>query len=277
MRFNSRIPTSSLAIAVLFLTGAVASAQDTNFTNCTNPSNVWATSNKGCASSPGTTNSEKLPASAQVFDLWVDANSGATVTAGSIVAGPSGTGLTPSVGNDSWKWDPSVGVGIPLGSIEMTGNGTDVIGTVLVSDSGSWFQLTSLEIGQQQGSSIAAKTTGVTNARHPEYDVTYTILFCAGVNGCTSANDLGSWTGSLGRSSGSAPAFTPVDWVSGDYSGSAKSIEIMIDTPGGGNAYLDDIDIHVPEGAGLSMLALCGLGLAGAFLFKARRGLFMNR
>jgi len=49
---------------------------------------------------------------------------------------------------------------------------------------------------------------------------------------------------------------------------------------GSGSGPVTPLDIsvtYVPEGGGLSMLVLCGLGLAGAFLFKARNGLLMNR
>jgi hypothetical protein len=37
------------------------------------------------------------------------------------------------------------------------------------------------------------------------------------------------------------------------------------------------ITFAAPEGSGMSMLALCGLGLAAALFFKGRHGLFVNR
>jgi hypothetical protein len=283
MRFNSPISASSLAIAVLFLTGAVASAQDAsiNFTDCQNlgtegatgavGKTVWTSSSKGCAAS----GSKALPGSAQQFNSWDDSNSKFTVIPQSLSADTS---------TATWKWAPAIGdPGAPPVSnpgIEIVNTGTaengGATGTVLVtSDSGAWFQLTSVDIGEQTNAFVPAK-----NGAHPALavPVTYTILFCSDATGCTDggAGYVNEWTGTLPTTNITGTTFFTL--ADPDSADSVRSIEIMLDAPGGGNVYLDNIDIHVPEGAGLYMLALCGLGLAGAFFFKGRQaGLFVKR
>jgi hypothetical protein len=270
MRFNSPISASSLAIAVLFLTGAVASAQEAsiNFTDCIAAS--WSTGTHGCL--PSGKDADKLPGSATAFASWDDSNSYFTVT--------------PEAGSSTatWKWAPAIGSTVGGASsnpgIEIVNTGTiangGATGTVLVtSDSGAWFQLTSVDIGEQTNAFVPAK-----NGAHPALavPVTYTILFCSDATGCTDggAGYVNEWTGTLPTTNITGTTFFTL--ADPDSTDSVRSVEITLDAPGAGNVYLDNIDVHVPEGAGLSMLALCGLGLAGAFFFKGRQaGLFVKR
>jgi hypothetical protein len=259
MRFNSPISASSLAIAVLFLTGAVASAQEAsiNFTDCIAAS--WSTGTHGCL--PSGKDADKLPGSATAFASWDDSNSKFTVIPQSLSADTS---------TATWKWAPAIGdPGAPPVSnpgIEIVNTGTaengGATGTVLVtSDSGAWFQLTSVDIGEQTNAFVPAKT-GAHPA--PAVPVTYTILFCSDATGCTDggAGYVTEWTGTLPTNITGTTFFTLADPDSTD---SVRSVEITLDAPGAGNVYLDDIDVHVPEGGAAWMFLL----LAGTVCFSA--------
>ena len=104
-----------------------------------------------------------------------------------------------------------------------------------------------------------------------EFDKSAGLLFYVGPVATPDEWEVNIWTNANGTSYSILESSTGGTWLNGatdiltQYSNTDGSL-------GGG------LNGHVPEGSGLPMLALCGLGLACAFLFKTRQsGLFMKR